>query len=83
MSIKLLAILIDNILVLMINYVVGFCSRSRRGGLGNARGRGRGGGGRGGGGRGGGGRGKKKPVEKSAVELDKELDSYHADAMNT
>ncbi|KAH7533788.1 hypothetical protein FEM48_Zijuj04G0169000 [Ziziphus jujuba var. spinosa] len=57
--------------------------RSRRGGLGNARGRGRGGGGRGGGGRGGGGRGKKKPVEKSAVELDKELDSYHADAMNT
>ncbi|XP_048327134.1 THO complex subunit 4D isoform X2 [Ziziphus jujuba] len=58
-------------------------SGSRRGGLGNARGRGRGGGGRGGGGRGGGGRGKKKPVEKSAVELDKELDSYHADAMNT
>lgn len=46
-----------------------------RGGRGGFRGRGRGrGGGRGNG---------KKPVEKSAAELDKDLESYHADAMNT
>lgn len=90
----MLAILNDNILILMVNYVAGFC-RSRGGALGNARGRGRRGGrgggggflgrgGRGGGGRGGGGRGrgKKKPVERSAVELDKELDNYHAEAMH-
>ncbi|KAG7548315.1 Chromatin target of PRMT1 protein C-terminal [Arabidopsis suecica] len=51
-----------------------------RGGRGGFRGRGRGGGGRGrGGGRGNG----KKPVEKSAADLDKDLESYHADAMNT
>ncbi|XP_010553890.1 PREDICTED: THO complex subunit 4D-like [Tarenaya hassleriana] len=47
-----------------------------RGGIGAARGRGRGQGG------GTGGRGK-KPVEKSAEELDKDLDNYHAEAMNT
>lgn len=51
-----------------------------RGGRGGFRGRGRGGGGRGrGGGRGNG----KKAVEKSAADLDKDLESYHADAMNT
>lgn len=51
-----------------------------RGGRGGFRGRGRGGGGRGrGAGRGNG----KKPVEKSAADLDKDLESYHADAMNT
>uniref|UniRef100_M4EH80 RRM domain-containing protein n=1 Tax=Brassica campestris TaxID=3711 RepID=M4EH80_BRACM len=53
----------------------------------NRQGGGRGGfrGGRGRGGRGrGGGRGNgKKPVEKSAADLDKDLESYHADAMNT
>ncbi|KAL5745189.1 hypothetical protein ACOSP7_026335 [Xanthoceras sorbifolium] len=71
--------------------------QSRRGGMmngmmnrgGGGRGRGRGrswGRGRGGssGGGGGGGRGNgKKPIEKSAVELDKELDNYHAEAMQT
>ncbi|EOA17095.1 hypothetical protein CARUB_v10005351mg [Capsella rubella] len=51
-----------------------------RGGRGGFRGKGRGGGGRGrGGGRGNG----KKLVEKSAADLDKDLESYHADAMNT
>ncbi|BAB08317.1 unnamed protein product [Arabidopsis thaliana] len=51
-----------------------------RGGRGGFRARGRGNGGRGrGGGRGNG----KKPVEKSAADLDKDLESYHADAMNT
>ncbi|KAF8080491.1 hypothetical protein N665_0939s0003 [Sinapis alba] len=52
----------------------------------NRQGGGRGGfrGGRGRGGRGrGGGRGGKKAVEKSAADLDKDLESYHADAMNT
>ncbi|KAL1217895.1 THO complex subunit 4D [Cardamine amara subsp. amara] len=50
-----------------------------RGGRGGFRGRGRGGSsGRGRGGRGNG----KKPVEKSVAELDKDLESYHADAMN-
>ncbi|XP_021895955.1 THO complex subunit 4C-like [Carica papaya] len=48
--------------------------RGRAGGRGQGRGRGR-------------GRfralGKKKPVEKSADELDKELENYHAEAMNT
>ncbi|GKV47070.1 hypothetical protein SLEP1_g54006 [Rubroshorea leprosula] len=33
-------------------------------------------------GRGGRGRGMKKPADKSADELDKELDNYHAGAMN-
>lgn len=28
------------------------------------------------------GRGGKKPVEKSAADLDKDLESYHAEAMN-
>lgn len=51
---------------------------------GGGRGGFRGGRGRGGRGRGGGGRGNgKKPVEKSAADLDKDLESYHADAMNT
>ncbi|CAA0318931.1 unnamed protein product [Arabidopsis thaliana] len=51
-----------------------------RGGRGGVRGRGRGAGG----GRGNksGGRGGKKPVEKSAADLDKDLESYHAEAMN-
>ncbi|CAH2079657.1 unnamed protein product [Thlaspi arvense] len=53
-----------------------------RGGRGGFRGRGRGGGG-GGRGRGGGRGNGKKPVEKSAADLDKDLESYHADAMNT
>nr|CAN80452.1 hypothetical protein VITISV_029873 [Vitis vinifera] len=53
-------------------------SRRGRGGLSNGRGRGRAGSrGRGR------GRGRKQPVEKSAVELDKELDNYHAEAMHT
>ncbi|KAE9598806.1 hypothetical protein Lal_00022669 [Lupinus albus] len=56
----------------------------RRGGPKNGSGRGRGGvrgRGRGrGGGRG--GRGKKEAVEKSAEQLDKELETYHAEAMN-
>ncbi|XP_065849053.1 THO complex subunit 4D-like [Euphorbia lathyris] len=58
---------------------------SRRGGLRNGGGlRNEGGRGRGRGGRGrGGGRGKKQPVEKSADELDKELENYHAEAMQT
>jgi THO complex subunit 4 len=49
-------------------------------GRGGFRGRGRGNGG----GRGNksGGRGGKKPVEKSAADLDKDLESYHAEAMN-
>lgn len=50
-----------------------------RGGRGGFRGTGRGGGHGRGGGRGSG----KKPVETSAAELDKDLESYHADAMNT
>ncbi|XP_034706090.1 THO complex subunit 4D isoform X2 [Vitis riparia] len=53
-------------------------TRRGRGGLSNGRGRGRAGSrGRGR------GRGRKQPVEKSAVELDKELDNYHAEAMHT
>ncbi|CAL0334828.1 unnamed protein product [Lupinus luteus] len=54
----------------------------RRGGQKNGSGRGRGGvRGRGrGGGRG--GRGKNEAVEKSAEQLDKELETYHAEAMN-
>lgn len=54
------------------------CCRVRggRGGLRSDRGRGRGQGrGR--------GRGRRQPVEKSADELDKELENYHADAMQT
>jgi THO complex subunit 4 len=54
--------------------------QSRRGGMRGGRGRGGGGPPRG---RGPTGRGKKKPVEKSAAELDKELENYHADAMQT
>lgn len=51
-----------------------------RGGRGGFRGRGRG---VGAGGRGSkSGRGGKKPVEKSAADLDKDLESYHAEAMN-
>lgn len=50
-----------------------------KGGRGGFRGRGRGAGG----GRGNkSGRGGKKPVEKSAADLDKDLESYHAEAMN-
>lgn len=48
-----------------------FCSQRGRGGPRNFGARGRGG-------RGGRGRGREKAVEKSAVELDKELDNYHA-----
>jgi THO complex subunit 4 len=47
---------------------------------GNGIGRGRG---RGGGNRGGVGRGFWRRVNKSAAELDKELDKYHASAMDT
>ncbi|KAL5164216.1 THO complex subunit 4D [Glycine soja] len=57
--------------------------RGRRGGP--RSGSGRGGRGRGRGSRGGGGgrgRGRKDAVEKSAEELDKELETYHAEAMN-
>ncbi|KAF8057333.1 hypothetical protein N665_1257s0004 [Sinapis alba] len=51
-----------------------------RGGRGGFRGRGRG---QASGGRGNkGGRGGKKAVEKSAEELDKDLETYHAEAMN-
>lgn len=50
-----------------------------RGSFGGGRGRGRGGGGRGVGGRG----WKKGGVEKSAEELDKELENYHAEAMQS
>ncbi|XP_020208523.1 THO complex subunit 4D [Cajanus cajan] len=53
-------------------------TRSGRG-AGGGRGRGRGRGAVGGGGR---GRGRKDNVEKSAEELDKELETYHAEAMN-
>lgn len=69
--------------------IIGSCSnQSRRGGMRNSQGRGRGrarGRGQGQGqGRGrGGNQGKKKPVDKSADELDKELDVYHAEAMQT
>ncbi|XP_028953185.1 THO complex subunit 4D-like [Malus domestica] len=58
-------------------------SRSSRGGNRNGRGkpRGNGSGSGRGRGRGRGGEGRKKPVEKSVDELDKELDSYHADNM--
>ncbi|WJX32150.1 hypothetical protein P8452_20514 [Trifolium repens] len=49
-----------------------------RGGTGTVRGRGRGRSGRGGGR----GRGRKDGVEKSAEQLDKELETYHAEAMN-
>ncbi|KAL6552103.1 hypothetical protein OROGR_008257 [Orobanche gracilis] len=60
-----------------------FVQRSQ-GGSSSSRGRGVGGRGRGGLGRGRGGtRRVKKNVEKSADELDKELDSYHAEAMQS
>lgn len=56
--------------------------QTRRGGGGGVRGM-RNGRGRARGGRvGGRGSWKKKPVEKSAVDLDKELENYHAEAMN-
>lgn len=61
------------------------CSRGRRGGPRSGSGRGGAGGrgrGRGRGGAGGRGRGRKDAVEKSAEELDKELETYHAEAMN-
>ncbi|KAL8047027.1 hypothetical protein ABFX02_08G211800 [Erythranthe guttata] len=51
-----------------------------RGGAGGGRGRGGAGGGRGGRG---GARWRKKTVEKSADDLDKDLESYHAEAMQT
>ncbi|RDX93261.1 THO complex subunit 4C, partial [Mucuna pruriens] len=55
----------------------------RRGGIRSGSGRGQGRGrGRGRGGGGGRGRGRKETVEKSAEELDKELETYHAEAMN-
>ncbi|KAL5573999.1 hypothetical protein UlMin_023596 [Ulmus minor] len=69
--------------------LAGFASQRNRGGpwldRGRGRGRGRGGRGRGrgGGSSSGGGRGKKKPIDKSADDLDKELDNYHAEAMQT
>ncbi|XP_020089787.1 THO complex subunit 4D isoform X2 [Ananas comosus] len=53
-----------------------------RGGFQRGRGRARGSGFQRGRGRGR-GRGRKQAVEKSAEQLDKELDNYHADAMNT
>ncbi|ONI17465.1 hypothetical protein PRUPE_3G160800 [Prunus persica] len=55
--------------------------RSSRGGIRNGRGQPRGSGS--GRGRGRSGPGRKKPVDKSVDELDKELDSYHADAMQS
>lgn len=59
-------------------------SQNRRGGLRNGRGRGRGQGQGQGQGRGRGrGRGKKQPFVKSADDLDKELENYHAEAMQT
>ncbi|KAL0463399.1 UNVERIFIED_CONTAM: THO complex subunitD [Sesamum latifolium] len=71
----------------------GFASANRgsaqrgRGGSSNVRGGGRGRGGSRGGGGGGRGRGgaqwRKKTVEKSADELDKELENYHAEAMQS
>ncbi|KAF9592466.1 hypothetical protein IFM89_014956 [Coptis chinensis] len=53
-------------------------SGGMRGGFQRGRGRGRGRGGF----RGHRGHGKKEPIEKSADELNKELDNYHAEAMN-
>lgn len=68
----------------VIYVLLDLCSQSRRGGGGprngmrNGRGRGRAQGqGRGQ------GRGKKQPAEKSVDDLDKELESYHAEAMQT
>uniref|UniRef100_A0A6N2LV33 RRM domain-containing protein n=1 Tax=Salix viminalis TaxID=40686 RepID=A0A6N2LV33_SALVM len=49
---------------------VGVPRNGMRNGRGRAQGRGR-------------GRGKKQPVEKSVDDLDKELESYHAEAMQT
>jgi hypothetical protein len=68
----------------VIYVLLDLCSQSRRGGGGprngtrngrgraqvQGRGRGR-------------GRGKKQPAEKSVDDLDKELESYHAEAMQT
>jgi hypothetical protein len=70
------------------NVLLNLCSQSRRGGGGprngmrNGRGRGRAQGQGQGQGRGR-GRGKKQPAEKSVDDLDKELESYHAEAMQT
>ncbi|GAU22411.1 hypothetical protein TSUD_122970 [Trifolium subterraneum] len=63
----------------MLNRGAGWGRRGgSRGGSGSVRGRGRGRPGRGGGR----GRGRKDGVEKSAEQLDKELETYHAEAMN-
>ncbi|RHN68126.1 putative chromatin target of PRMT1 protein [Medicago truncatula] len=64
----------------MLNRGAGWGRRGgSRGGSGSMRGRGRGRPGRGGGR----GRGRKDGVEKSAEQLDKELETYHAEAMQT
>lgn len=64
----------------MLNRGAGWGRRGgSRGGSGSVRGRGRGRPGRGGGR----GRGRKDGVEKSAEQLDKELETYHAEAMQT
>lgn len=65
-------------------FFISLCSQRGQGRLDNASGRGRGRG-RGRGGRGRSGKGRKNGVEKSAEELDKELENYHAnaDAMQT
>lgn len=60
-------------------FLISLYSQRGHGGLGNTSGRGRGRG-RGRGGRGRGGRGRKNGVEKSAEDLDKELENYHANA---
>ncbi|XP_042498764.1 THO complex subunit 4D-like isoform X3 [Macadamia integrifolia] len=60
--------------VFMTRWSRGVSWRGRGGGRGRGRGRGRGWGR---------GRGRKQPVEKSAEELDKELDTYHTEAMQT
>ncbi|KAE8654111.1 THO complex subunit 4D [Hibiscus syriacus] len=59
---------------LYLSYNAFFMNFSRRGGMTMRSGRGGGGRGR--------GRGKRKPVEKSADDLDKELENYHAESMN-
>lgn len=74
----------NNVIYVLLN----LCSQSRRGGGGprngmrNGRGRAQGQGQGQGRGRGR-GRGKKQPAEKSVDDLDKELESYHAEAMQT
>ncbi|RZC58259.1 hypothetical protein C5167_005557 [Papaver somniferum] len=62
----------------------GGSTRNNRGGAQRGRGGAKSGGGGGGTGRGrGGGRGKTKPTVKSSSELDAELESYHAEAMQS